>query len=192
MPMNAIAMLIGDHNRVRGLFARFETAKEAKDDATMAELAELIFEQLDVHTTIEETVFYPSVKEKSEEIAETVAEGFEEHKVVKRLISECQAVETGGEEWIAKMTVIVESVEHHAGEEEEEMFPKVRTALGADGLKKLAAALTAKKKELGAPTAELVIDLTKAELMEKAQAQEIPGRSSMDHDELALTVDPRF
>jgi hypothetical protein len=34
-------------------------------------------------------------------------------------------------------------------------------------------------------------DLTTAELHDMASEQKIPGRSSMDHDELAATVSPR-
>lgn len=185
-------MLIGDHNRVRGLFTRFQAAKEADDTEKMGQLAELIFEQLEVHTTIEETVFYPQVKGCSEDAGETVAEGIQEHIVVKRLIEECQAMGPGGEEWTAKMAVIIEGVEHHAEEEETELFPEIRPKLGKEGLERLAEELTMKKKELGAPTPDMVIDLTKQELMEKAKAQEIPGRSTMDQVELALAVDPRF
>ena len=57
--MDALTLLTADHNRVRGLFARFTSAKEAEDTATMRKLATLIDRELDVHTTIEEEVFYP-------------------------------------------------------------------------------------------------------------------------------------
>ena len=190
--MNAIDLLKADHNRVRGLFSLFKSAKEREDTSTMSELATRIFEQLDVHTSIEETTFYPQVKDASEEISELVAEGFEEHKMAKQLIAECKQGDVGGEEWVAKMTVLIESVEHHAEEEEDQMFPKVRSVLGNERLTTLAEELTAQKKSLGAPTADDAIDLTKEELLEKAKAQDIPGRSSMDQEELALTVDPRF
>ncbi|MGD0379770.1 MAG: hypothetical protein ABSC30_07270 [Acidimicrobiales bacterium] len=36
------------------------------------------------------------------------------------------------------------------------------------------------------------MSLTKQELSEKTKAQDIPGRSSMGHDELAATVGPRL
>ena len=190
--MDAIALLTGDHNRVRGLFEQFKSAKEKDDTATMQEVAALIFENLDVHSTIEEKTFYPTITEASEKVHELVTEGVEEHNVVKTLMAECQSIEAGSEEWVAKVTVLIENVEHHAEEEEKEMFPKVRSALGAEKLTTLAEQLTADKKQLGAPTAEDAAGLTKEQLMEKARSQEIPGRSSMDAEELALTVDPRF
>jgi hemerythrin superfamily protein len=37
----------------------------------------------------------------------------------------------------AKVTVVIEDVRHHAEEEEEEMFPKVRKAMGRNELQDL-------------------------------------------------------
>ena len=189
--MDAIALLTGDHNRVRGLFKRFQEAESADDKATMQELAPKIFEQLEVHTTIEEEIFYPEIKKASEEISDTVAEGFEEHAVAKTLIEEAKAGEPGTQTWVAKMKVLIENVEHHAEEEEKEMFPPLRSSLGAERLTSLAEKMEARKAELGAPTSADTKDLTKEQLTELAQKQDIPGRSSMSQEELALTVDPR-
>ena len=93
--MNALDLLIADHNRVRGLFARFNTAKDAQDTTAMVELAGKIFDELAVHTTIEEEIFYPAVHDTTEEIAETVDEGVEEHHVVKVLMEELGASRAG-------------------------------------------------------------------------------------------------
>jgi hypothetical protein len=82
-------------------------------------------------------------------------------------------------------------VEHHAEEEESEMFPAVRAALDKATLEALAERLEARTKQLGAPTVADAIDLTKEELAKKASEQEIPGRSSMSKEELAASVDPR-
>lgn len=189
--MDAITLLVADHNQVRGLFTRFKAAEESENTATMLEVGEKIVEALTVHTTIEEEIFYPQTSEASEDVHKLVNEGLEEHAVAKRLIEELNDVEAGGEEWVAKMTVIIESVEHHAGEEEDEMFPDIRKNIAAETLESLAVQMDARKGELGAPTVKDTLDLSKAELLELAKEQEIPGRSSMDQEELALTVDPR-
>ena len=188
--LDALTLLTADHNRVRGLFARFTKAKEAEDTSTMAELAAQIDTELEVHTTIEEEVFYPWVRGLSDELAETVDEGVEEHHVVKVLMGEVRELAPGDDEWAAKLTVVVENVEHHAEEEESEMFPKVRSAADAQALEGLAADLEARKRALGAPVLEDKQVLSTEELRELARDQEIPGRSSMDHDELAATVSP--
>jgi hemerythrin superfamily protein len=188
--VNALDLLIADHNRVRGLFARFQAAVDDDDTDTMAELAATIAEELHVHTTIEEEVFYPAVRDTDDEISSTVDEGLEEHHVVDVLLDEIADLEPGSDQWIAKMTVVIENVEHHAGEEEEELFPPLRSSLGADRLQSLGDELDAKKAALGAPTLADKIDLTLDRLHEMATQQEIPGRSTMDHDELAATVAP--
>jgi hemerythrin superfamily protein len=188
--MDALDLLIADHNRVRGLFARFEQAKEREDQVEMVELAGKIFDELTVHTTIEEDVFYPAVHDADEDVAETVDEGLQEHHVAKVLMEELGQVEAGSDEWLAKMAVLIENVEHHAEEEEKEMFPPLRSTLSTEQRTDLAVRLEARKAELGAPVLADKIDLTKEELLELARTQEIPGRSTMSQQELAATVAP--
>jgi hemerythrin superfamily protein len=188
--MDALALLTADHNRVRGLFHRFKDAKERSATEEMRTLQQEIFTDLDVHTTIEEEIFYPWVTDLSEEIAETVEEGIQEHHVVKVLMGEIRGIDPGDEQFAAKMTVLIENVEHHAGEEEGELFPEVRSAADDDVLEELADRMEARKQALGAPVTADKIDLTVAELMGLAAEQKIPGRSTMDHEELAATVAP--
>jgi len=187
--MNALDLLIADHNRVRGLFTRYRAAEEAERTDEMVELAGKIFEELEVHTTIEEEIFYPAVHDTNDDIAETVDEGVQEHHVAKVLMEELGQVETGGDEWVAKMKVLLEAVEHHAEEEEQEMFPPLRSKLDAGTLDGLAEQLEQLKASLGAPVLADKIDLTKEELLDLAREQEIPGRSTMSQEELAATVD---
>ena len=73
--MDAIDLLIGDHNRVRGLFTRFKSAKESDDLDQMRALAPKIIEELHVHTTLEEEIFYPQFRDENDEIHETITEG---------------------------------------------------------------------------------------------------------------------
>lgn len=187
--MDALELLTADHNRVRGLFNRFQEA-EGKDDAQAAELAATIFQELEVHTTIEEEIFYPAVTQCSDEIHELVTEGLQEHHVVDTLIEEAKGLDPSDETWGAKLKVMIENVEHHAGEEEEEMWPLVRKALDTKAREELGARLEAGKRRLGAPTAADKEHLNTEELNELAREQEIPGRSKMKREELLATVAP--
>jgi hemerythrin superfamily protein len=187
--MDALTLLTADHNRVRGLFARFKEAKESENTLTMRDIATRIGEELEIHTTIEEEIFYPEVTGLSDEVHDLVNEGLEEHHVAKTLLAELAAIEPGGEDWVAKVTVLIEAVEHHAEEEEQEMFPGIRSAMDTEGRDALGERLQDRKLQLGAPPP--AIDLSKAELESKAREQVIPGRSKMSKSELALTVDPR-
>lgn len=188
--MDSITLLTADHNRVRGLFTRFHEAKESDDVDAMRRLADQIVTELEVHTRIEEEIFYPEARELNDEIEETVAEGIEEHHVVDVLMEELQGLTPGEEPWVAKVTVIIENVEHHASEEESELFPAVRQAMDADAPADQARRLEARKAELGAPTVADKEHLSVEQLQELAKEQEIPGRSSMDREELMATVAP--
>jgi hemerythrin superfamily protein len=188
--MDALSLLTTDHNRVRGLFARFQEAEEADDLETMQALAAQLRQELEVHTSIEEEIFYPAVREADEEINDTVAEGLEEHHQVKVLLAELEAIEPSDDAWKAKWKVIIEDVDHHAEEEESELFPAVRGALDDDRLDALGAKLDARKGELGAPTLADRAGLSAADVKRLASDQEIPGRSTMSTEELRATVSP--
>jgi hemerythrin superfamily protein len=188
--MDALSLLTADHNRVRGLFARFQAAEEEQDTAQMAVLAQKIITELEVHTTIEEEIFYPAIKEASEELKDVVDEGVEEHHVADTLMAEVKGLTAEDDAFAAKMKVLIESVEHHAEEEEQEMFPPTRKAFDKATLEDLGMRLEARKAELGAPTVADKEHLSTEELKELAKEQEIPGRSSMDREELVATVDP--
>jgi hemerythrin superfamily protein len=187
--MDALDLLTADHNRVRGLFSRFQAA-EGAHDGEAARLATTIFEELEVHTRIEEDLFYPTVSDCNEEIHELVTEGIEEHHVVDDIMAEAKAVDPSDETWAAKLKVLIENVEHHAEEEEQELFPLVRKALDRDARAELGRRLEARKAEMGAPTAADKAHFSTDELNRLAREQEIPGRSSMKRDELLATVAP--
>jgi hypothetical protein len=103
-------------------------------------------------------------------------------------MQETKALSAEDDSWVAKMKVLIESVEHHAGEEEEEMFSMCRKALDKATLEDLGQRLEARKAQLGAPTAADKEHLSTEQLKELAREQEIPGRSSMDREELIATV----
>jgi hemerythrin superfamily protein len=144
--MNAIELLTQDHKVVKALFRKFEKAKKPE---TQLEIAQQVFTELAAHTAIEEEIFYPAYKEAAkQEGEELVAESLEEHHVVKMLIEEMQALDPSDEAWEAKFTVLTENVEHHAEEEEKEMFP--------DAKKRLAKQLDALGKEMESRKSSLV------------------------------------
>ena len=78
-------------------------------------------------------------------------EALEEHGIVKSLLAQLKKMKPEDETFDAKVTVLIESVEHHAGEEEDEMFPDAEKELGEAKLKELGARIEKRKAELGAP-----------------------------------------
>ncbi|HET9795831.1 MAG TPA: hemerythrin domain-containing protein [Thermoanaerobaculia bacterium] len=146
--MDATKLLKQDHDEVRALFKEYEKAGD-RAVAKKEKLAAQICEALTVHAEIEEEIFYPAVKAaRSEEVKDEVREAVEEHKIVKTLVAEIGKMKPSDEQFDAKMTVLKESVEHHASEEEEEMFKQARKNLSKDRLEELGEEMEARKGEL--------------------------------------------
>ena len=149
--MHALDLLIADHNRCRGMFARFKDANANDDTDTMSSCSCKILQELEVHMTIEEEIFYPMVRETNDDISETVDEGEQEHHVAKLLLAEIKQLPDGSDEWVAKVHGARESVEHHIDEEEAELFPPLRNRIDKDVWSEMAERFEARKEELGAP-----------------------------------------
>jgi iron-sulfur cluster repair protein YtfE (RIC family) len=133
--MNAFTLLKADHKKVAGILEKIDETTE-RAVKTREELFTQLKTELDIHTRIEETIFYPALKD-ADETRDITLEAFEEHKVVKTLLGELESLGKDKEEWTAKFTVLKENIEHHVEEEEGEMFPKARKVLGDDGAETL-------------------------------------------------------
>jgi hemerythrin superfamily protein len=143
--MDAIKLLTNDHDTVRDLFEQFRAASEAGDESRERELQQQIFDELETHTRIEENIFYPAVKNLGvDDLTETVDEGVQEHHVVKVLMREIGDL-SDHDVFKAKMTVLIENVEHHAEEEEQDMFPDLREHMDQERLDELGEELAAAK-----------------------------------------------
>jgi len=144
--MNAFQLLKEDHKKVSGIFQQLEPTTE-RAHKTREELFGKLKQELEIHTQIEETIFYPVIKQ-AHETREITLEGFEEHHVVKILLKELEETPVDAEEWAAKLKVLQENVEHHVEEEEEEMFQKARQVLSEEQINDLGAQMEAEKKRL--------------------------------------------
>jgi hemerythrin superfamily protein len=123
---DAIALLKADHRTVENLFAAFENArgKERK-----RKLAGEICDELKIHMTIEEEIFYPALRGKIED--DLLDEGYVEHDGAKVLINDIAAGGQDEEFYDAKVKVLSEQIEHHVKEEErpsDGMFAQARNA----------------------------------------------------------------
>jgi hemerythrin-like domain-containing protein len=154
--MTATQLLKKDHATVKQLFARFEKQGERAQETKQSIFSE-IQRELETHSTIEEEIFYPAVRESVGGTDELVDESLEEHNVLKSLLSELSSLSADDEEFDAKMTVLQENVEHHVEEEEGEMFPKVEAQLGQERLQELGSQLQARKEVLGQPTIKRIM-----------------------------------
>lgn len=119
-----------DHEKVEQLFKKI---KETTDGAekTRLELCQKLKHELLAHAEFEEAVFYPTVRER-DGVGGQIQEGIEEHNQVKRMLQEIEALEPTSPEFMEMLSELEEAVQHHVQEEESEIFPAARKAIGQD------------------------------------------------------------
>jgi hemerythrin-like domain-containing protein len=145
MSTDAITLLKDDHKQIKRLFREFEQAGE-RATKTKGSLVEKIIEALTVHTYLENEVMYPEVRKLLPELEDDVLESYEEHHVADVLCVELSTLSPDHERFEAKATVLIESVEHHIAEEEQDWFPKVREGLGRKQLQEIGEQMLALRK----------------------------------------------
>lgn len=142
--MNAVDMLISDHRRVEKLFNEYKnpTNTSEKWDAAQQALMEL-----QVHSKLEEEIFYPALRSRASELQDIVAEGYQEHATVDNLIMELKAMQPGDQRFASKFQELMQDVQHHVQEEETEMLPDARQKLGSEA-DQLGHEMTQRKEQL--------------------------------------------
>ena len=140
--MNAIQLLKDDHRKVERLFQKVKADQEGEQHQ---ELFEQIKAELEVHTHIEETIFYPKLKEEKE-LEDIVLEGIEEHHQAKMFLRELSNLKEDSEKFEPKLKVLMEDITHHVQEEEGEMFPKVEKVISKTELEELGKQMEEEKK----------------------------------------------
>ena len=146
---DAITLLKEDHKKVKGLLSQLEKTTERGAERRRKLLGQIEAE-IKVHTTIEEEIFYPAYRDavRKKDDRELYQEALEEHHVVDLVMPELKRSDPAGEVFGAKAKVLKELIEHHAEEEEKEMFPKARRALGIAELRELGARMASRKRAL--------------------------------------------
>jgi hemerythrin superfamily protein len=132
--MDALELLEQDHRRVKELFEQCQGTEDKKE---LKQLFKDIKSELETHTRLEESIFYPAMEER-EELQEMVLESLEEHKQVKTVLKELSKLAPTSERFKPKLKVLMDDVVHHAEEEEEgKMFPKIRELMDESELDEL-------------------------------------------------------
>jgi hemerythrin superfamily protein len=195
-----IEMLEQDHRRVEELYAQWQQSKDRT-------VAQQICLELTVHALVEEQSVYPVLADSVPQGEELEEEAEQEHAEAKELIAQIERAGFTGQQAEQLVDELMSAVNHHVEEEENEIFPKMRSALAADKLEALGATAAQIKQEqmaaLGKSGTTLaaaasgggtsggsgtskdqLVDLTREELYQMAQEREIEGRSDMNKDEL--------
>jgi len=148
--MDAIALLTEDHRKVKKLLGELaETTSRA--EKTRTELLQQIARELKAHTKVEEEIFYPAFKQAGERSDDDKMyfEALEEHRAAGDLVlPDLENTNVTSDQFGGRAKVLKELVEHHADEEEKEMFPRARKLLDKAVLTELGQQMQARKQEL--------------------------------------------
>jgi iron-sulfur cluster repair protein YtfE (RIC family) len=126
--MNAIELLKKDHEKVKKLCEQYDSDGDRRRD-----IANMVFEELEIHSRVEEDVFYPAVRAKAKKDGkELIKHSIEEHQEVDDLINALRSMDPEEEDFDDRFQELIEDVEYHIDLEESETFPKAEQLLGND------------------------------------------------------------
>ena len=152
--MDALEILKSDHHKVRNLFElirRSDSAEEKRD------IFDRIKDELDLHSHLEETIFYPALAD-YDEVKELLEDSYEEHQEITDLLEEIDETDDEDEEaqggqgsmFDDDIEELIDNVEYHVNKEEAELFPIVRRILSQADLDRLGALLSDSRQKLAA------------------------------------------
>lgn len=175
--MDAVTAITNDHRVMEGLFERLTSGQGDKTALVTEVKARLL-----AHSKAEEEHVYPALVRNDPGEKGDVHHGVEEHREAEEKLRACEAA-LGTTRFAEAVTEFVDAVTHHVEEEESDILPALKDAVGAGKLDELGE--TFEKRRLSELKAAGFDDtLTKDELYKEARDAEVPGRSTMSKGEL--------
>jgi hemerythrin superfamily protein len=179
---SATDLLTQDHKRVQKLFKDFEKVDRADENA-VRELVETACLELQIHSMLEEEIFYPAVRARvdDQEREDLLNQAEVEHETIDELIAKLHALEPDDAMYAAYFTVLAEYVRHHIKQEEQELFPAVQDMSALD-LDQIGEDMRVRREELFA-------EMESGEDETAEQESELEGSAMADDDDAADAVD---
>src|SRR5258708_10038138 len=98
--MNVYEMLHRDHEKAMSLFDQLESSGE-DEERRRERIFSSLYSELNIHSQAEERFFYSRLKS-LDGTRDLTLESLDEHKLVRRLLDELDAMDKGTPEWTAK------------------------------------------------------------------------------------------
>ena len=185
MAVDAVTAITNDHRVMEQLFEQCRTNRDRR-----RELVAEIKVRLTAHARAEEEQVYPELARIGE--ADEAHHGTEEHHEAEEKLARLEAADPRSAEFDDALEDFVEAVKHHVEEEETDLLPTLEESVDRTRLEELGERFEEQRVELlsdhGYDSGAVTSDETKAELYEHAKEADIPGRSSMNKDELARAL----
>ena len=198
-----VQVLQTEHRAVEALLEQL-AAEEDETEAT--ELVKQIMRELMSHSTAEDRVVYSTI-EQNDEMEEDIEHARDEHAGIDEKLMAVVEAQPGNPDFKEKVQELIECVQHHVKEEENEILPKASQFVDTETSRELAL-LFKKQKQIdleildqtepeltggdgvsqadgGADAEE---EMTVDELRVRAAELEIEGRSTMNKAQLVRAI----
>lgn len=125
--------LAKEHGEVSALMSR---ALKTDDVEERRSLYTKIRQELLSHAHAEDEVLYTRLSRPPETAGE-IPHARKEHAEVEQLLNELQSMDPGHQSWVNKFEKLKSAVEHHANEEEQELFPQAQRVMDNEEARRL-------------------------------------------------------
>ncbi|EUA54495.1 hemerythrin HHE cation binding domain protein [Mycobacterium xenopi 4042] len=129
--------LVGQHERIKSLFAETLKASGKQREKTFIELRRL----LAVHETAEEEIVHPRAKRKIPNGDKVVGARLQEENEAKKVLNHLESLDVDSDEFSSQLTELRDAVVQHAEHEEQEEFAKLEEQLDHDELQRMGRAV---------------------------------------------------
>ncbi|MCZ2836722.1 hemerythrin domain-containing protein [Modestobacter sp. VKM Ac-2985] len=141
--MKADEVLTAHHDVLRGLLR--ELAETTDDQVTdRRRLRDRLLRELEVHTQIEDELFYPAVRD----VSPLLSLAHAEHRQIDEQLATVMRTPVDDPEFVTEVRMLSSTLHHHTFEEEQRMFPQAH-GLGEERLEELGRQLQERQEELG-------------------------------------------
>ncbi len=144
---DVIEILSHDHREVEQMFAELERLRGAADEQSRSrrkDVAEQVVIELVRHAVAEEVAVYPKVKEKVSE--SEVEHAKHEHAEAEATMKRLEKLSPQDAAFEAELQTLMTEIREHVAEEENEMFPHMRSTFSQEELVKMGQQVEAVKK----------------------------------------------
>lgn len=138
-------LLIADHDKVEALNRQFTQAESPRARQQIFDEVRL---ELLKHTTAEEEVVYPAVRQHVPDGNSMIDHAIDEHNESKDKIAELERLTSNDPTFAAKFAQMIDGVMHHAAEEENNMFHMIDRHFPADSHEEIVSAIEASKRKV--------------------------------------------
>lgn len=114
--------LVRDHNMVRHLVDAY---RNSDSQEVKIEIIEQVLTMLETHSRLEESVFYPAVRDVD---ASMIAHFEEEHQKTDQILASLKRMSSNDPKVMPMFEQLIDMTLHHIEEEETEFFPKLELA----------------------------------------------------------------